>query len=200
MIDINKQTNNIIYQISIFILEIIFVIGILTKISLILFPLENLFSWELIERIIGLYTVYQIFIFSTLNQIDDSEKDSYNSLKALCEESLIYLNLPKEIRDKNDKFKNHLREAIEAQKSPSAMNSEEVLEEYDKLLNNINAENIENIKINIINYNHWLYHLDLKFRTSLFLRKFKNPEFDIKFQPIIIFSCILILYVFYWYL
>lgn len=174
-------------------MEIILIIGLLTKISLILFPLENIFSWELIERIIGLYTVYQIFIYATLNQIDDSKKDSYNSLKALCETSLMYLNIPKEFRYKYNNLNEYLYESINAQKSPTAMNSEKVIKEYNKLLECINNEDIKQIEFIIINCNHWIYHLDLGFRKSLFLRKFKNPDLDIKWHPIIITLCIIII-------
>lgn len=197
MIQINKKEKDIIYQISIFLLELIFIIGILIKISLILFPIDNIYSWELIERIIGLYTVYQIFIYATLSQMDDSEKDSYNALKSLCEESLIYLNLPLESREQNKKFKDYLYTSINEQMSPKAMNSEEVQQEYEKLLENIEHEYIQSIELKIISYNHWLTHLDLRFRKSLFLRKFKDPSFEIKWTITTIILVIIILILIY---
>lgn len=186
-----------IFQIFIFILEMAFVIGILTKISLILFPLEIIFSWQLIERIIGLYTVYQIFIFATLTQIDDAEKDSYNTLKFLCEETLLYFKINKNNVEYRTYFYYILLKSIYFQQSSQIMNSEYFIEEYRNLSkfiiyeNNIGVENI------IISCNHALNHLDLKFTKSIFLRKFKNPSFKVKWKILTIFSCIVILYFLY---
>ena len=108
--------------------------------------------------------------------------------------------MPKELCEKNNYFKEYLHESIKAQKSPNAMNSEKVIKEYDDLLEYINTGNINQIELIIIRCNHWLYHLDLGFRKSLFLRKFKNPDLDIKWHPIIIIICIFIICIVYIYL
>lgn len=175
----------------------IFVISILTKISLILFPLENLFCWEFIGRIIGLYSAYQIFIFMTLNQIDDAEKDSYNTLRLLCEESLLYFKVSINNLEYRTDLLLHLIKSIYLQKSSQTMNSEAIIKEYDILLKAIINNDIVIVKQMLIRCNHCLYHLDLQFTKSLLLRKFKNPFFSIKKKILIIFSCLFILGILY---
>ncbi len=187
-----KNNKDHIVQISIFIIEIITVLSILTKISLILFPLKNIFCWELIERIIGLYTFYQIFIFATLTQIDDSEKDSYNTLKNIYELSLLYFDIEDKDTEEKENYKNMLFYMIDKQCDSTAMNAEDIKEKYTSLKAYIDKNDRFKIEFELKMINHWLTHLDLQFTKSILLRQFKNPSFNTLWVLIILILCILL--------
>lgn len=71
-----------------YILEIVMVVGIINYILGIFFPINDF--PEFFSRCLGIYTVYQIFIYSTLKLANDAQKDAYSTLKFM-NESALYL-------------------------------------------------------------------------------------------------------------
>lgn len=92
---------------------------------------------------------------------------------------------------------NYIIKSIYMQKSYTVLNSNKILKEYDNLRRAIVYNDIYFVETKILDYEHDLYHLDLNFRQSLFLRKFKNPSFDNKKKCLILFFSILILFLYY---
>lgn len=84
-----KSFKKYIVQTLIYLFEIIIVLIVFNYILAYYFPIENFF--EYINRSLGIYTIYQIFVYSTLRLTNDAQKDAYSTLKSMNEEALLII-------------------------------------------------------------------------------------------------------------
>lgn len=155
-------------QCLIFLIEILICVGFFIYLSTFLLPIQN--NLDLIQRFILFFTLYQIIVYCTLNFINDAQKDAYNTFRLLYEQGLLYFEILQIDSENADKYKSILFKHINLQLSESILNTEEVKDKYEKLKEYIKDENIIAIKMELIQINHWLTHLDLKFMFSFLLR------------------------------
>lgn len=136
------------------------------------FPVES--SFEYFTRSLGIYSIYQLFVYSTLKLAVDAQKDAYSTLKSMNEEALLIIKY-----FGNDYavyfissliLKNH----IKLQLNESVFNMDEVKLEYIKLINDIDNKNSFSIEHSIISINHKLTLIDQEFQLSFLLRAIKN--------------------------
>ena len=163
-------------QSMIFLVEVILIVVLLTYLSLIIFPTSELFSWNIFERCLASFTIYELFTYSTLKLMNDTHKDAYNTLKLNYENALIYFELLTYNKDFAEKYRNLLLAQINIQYRDDLLNPNEVLKSYDKLKNCLDENNLVDIKFELNSINHWLYHLDLEFMHSFLLRILKNVQ------------------------
>lgn len=158
-----------IFQILLYLFEIIFIAGLCTFISCIFYPLSNN-EWfiSILERFSLFYGFYQIAIFVIFNNINDIQADEYLALHTACEYALLVCNY------NNEKSKDELIKTIEEKHlSSSTFNDISVRNHYDDLITYIkkcNVPAIENLKI-ISNHNYEMSNLQWRFSILLRLKK-----------------------------
>lgn len=76
-------------QSLLYLIEIGAIIVIFNYILSYFFPVES--SFEYFTRSLGIYTVYQLFVYSTLKLAADAQKDAYSTLKFMNEEALLIM-------------------------------------------------------------------------------------------------------------
>ena len=131
-------------------------------------------SFDFFSRCLGIYTIYQILIYSTLKLVNDAQKDAYSTLKYMYEMALLLI----EVYGNNDAnyfilsiiLKNH----ISLQLHDSVFNMVEVQDKYLQLIEYIENKNVFLIKFEIITINHELAILDQEFLLSFLLRFLKT--------------------------
>lgn len=136
------------------------------------YPVESFFDY--FSRSLGIYTVYQLFVYSTLKLANDAQIDAYSTLKTMNEEALLII---KYYRNNDAAYfvsslilKNH----INLQLHDSVFNMDEVKEQYIELIKNIDNKNVFSIEHSIISLNHHLILLNQEFQLSFLLRAIKN--------------------------
>ena len=159
-------------QSLIYLTEIGIIIVVSNYILSCFFPAESYFDY--FTRSLGIYTVYQLFVYSTLKLAADAQKDAYSTLKVMNEEALLIIKYYG-----NDyaayfilslTLKNHIR----LQLDDSVFNMDEVKKEYIQLIKNIDTKNPFSIEHSIISINHNLTLIDQEFQFSFLLRAIKN--------------------------
>ena len=159
-------------QSLLYLLEIGIIIIISNYILSCFFPMES--SFEYLSRSIGIYTVYQIFVYLTLKLAADAQKDAYSTLKYINEEALLI------IKYHGNNYANYfilsllLKNHINLQLDDSVFNMDEVKKEYTQLINNIENKNSFLIENRINSINHKLTLIDQEFQLSFLLRAVKN--------------------------
>ena len=74
-------------QSLIYLIEISLIIFVFNYILSYFFPVENYFDY--FSRSLGIYTIYQLFVYSTLKLAADAQTDAYSTLKSMNEQALL---------------------------------------------------------------------------------------------------------------
>ncbi len=157
------------FQILLYLFEIVFIAGLCTWISCIVYPISSS-EWfiSVLERFALFYGFYQIIIFVVFNNINDIEADEYLALNTACEYALLACS------SNDGKSKQQLIDVIEnEQLSSKCFNDISVREYYVNLITYIkvcNVPAIENLKI-ISNHNYEMSKLQWRFSILLRFRK-----------------------------
>ena len=136
------------------------------------FPIKDFFDF--FSRSLGIYSVYQLLIYSTLKLANDAQKDAYSTLKVMNENALLLIEVYGNDYAKYFILSIILKNHINLQLHDSVFNMEEVQEKYMKLIENIDTKNIFSIRFEINSINHNLALLDQEFLLSIFLRLLKT--------------------------
>lgn len=158
-----------IFQILLYLCEIIFVAGLCTYISCTIYPTSNT-EWliSILERFALFYGFYQIAIFVVFNNINDIQADEYLALHTACEHALLACKY------NDEKSKDLLIRTIEnKQLSSTTFNDISVRECYINLIACIKECNIPAIESLKITSNHSYEMSNLQWRFSILLRLFK---------------------------
>ena len=164
----NNFITKTIWQIFLYAFELISISLLFTWLSTFVANCNSI--WELIERFIACYTIYQLLIIIVLNNINDIAKDS--CLAYISNLKMIDLYL--EIKDKN--MKKELLKNIDHQLDSGTINNNKYRESYKRLKERINNSKFENksyIKYELIKAEHNYEFISLQWRYSFLLRLFK---------------------------
>lgn len=170
----NKVTQNhiiikTIFQIILYLFEIISIAGLCTWISCIVYPISNS-EWviSILERFALFYGFYQIIIFVVFNNINDIQADEHLALHTACEHALLACLY------NDEKSKQQLITLIEnRQLFSGTFNDISVRENYVNLVAYIKDCNIPAIEKLKIKSNHIYEMSKLQWRFSILLRFFK---------------------------
>lgn len=101
---ITRRTLKHLQQIGLYLLEIFIVCGICLIIENWLYPMtEERFWYELFTRFIGVYTFYQIFVFSVLNLMNSATYDEWLAIVRVIKLKQLYFETGAEyVKDKLD--------------------------------------------------------------------------------------------------
>lgn len=161
-----------IIQSLLYLIEIGLIIVAFNYILSCFFPVEN--SFDYLSRSLGIYTVYQLFVYSTLKLVADAQKDAYSTLKFMNEETLLiikyYGNDYATYYILSLVLKNHIYLQLE----DSVFNMDEVKKEYIQLIKHIDNKDSFSIERSIISINHYLTLIGQEFQLSFLLRAIKN--------------------------
>ena len=163
-----KELKPYLIESFLYVLEIIIVLVIINCIFTCFFPIKDFFDF--FSRCLGIYTIYQIFIYSTLKLANDAQKDAYSTLKSMNEYALLLIEVYGNDYAKYFILSIILKNHINLQLDKSVFNMEDVREKYRKLIVNIDNKDIFSIKFEIISINHELSLLDQEFLLSIILR------------------------------
>ena len=158
-----------IFQILLYLFEIISISGLCTWISFIVYPVCSceLFI-SVLERFALFYGFYQIIVYAVLNNINDIKADEYLALNTACEHALIACKY------NDEKSKEQLIRTIESKQLSSTMfNDVSVREGYMRLITCIKDCNIPAIESLKITSNHNCEMSRLQWKLSFLLRCIK---------------------------
>ena len=158
-----------IFQILLYLFEIICIAGLCTYISFLIYPAsDSEYSISILERFALFYGFYQILIFVVFNTINDIQADEYLALHTACEHALLACKY------NDEKSKDLLIRTIEnKQLSSTTFNDISVRECYINLITCIKECNIPAIESLKITSNHNYEMSNLQWRFSILLRLFK---------------------------
>ena len=158
-----------IFQIFLYLFEIIFIAGLCTYTSCIICPTSNTECFiSILERFALFSGFYQIVIFVVFNNINDIQADEYLALHTACEHALLACKYNEE------NSKDLLIKSIEnKQLSSSTFNDISVRKCYVNLITCIKECNIPAIESLKISSNHNYEMSKLQWRFSILLRFFK---------------------------
>ena len=158
-----------IFQILLYLFEIIFIAGLCTYISFLIYPASDSKHFiSILERFALFYGFYQIAIFVVFNNINDIQADEYLALHTACEHALLACKY------NDEKSKDLLIRIIEnKQLSSTTFNDVSVRECYINLITCIKECNIPAIESLKISSNHNYEMSNLQWRFSILLRLFK---------------------------
>jgi len=155
----------IIKQIFLVLVEVAFFTFILLSISQQIHQTQS--NWELIERIILCYGLYQFFAYMILSNMNDSKKDMYLSVLTNYKLAQLY------VETSEFRYLNVIEENIKYQLKDSIFNDEKIRNEYNVLLDLIDNRDFSQIQYKIIIYEHHIEFTSLLWRYSFFLRCIK---------------------------
>ena len=158
-----------IFQILLYLFEIICIAGLCTYISFLIYPAsDSEYFISILERFALFYGLYQIAIFVVFNNINDIQADEYLALYTACEHALLACKY------NDEKSKDLLIRTIEnKQLSSTTFNDISVRECYINLITCIKECNIPAIESLKITSNHNYEMSNLQWRFSILLRLFK---------------------------
>ncbi|MBR2012835.1 MAG: hypothetical protein IJ995_01280 [Clostridia bacterium] len=158
-----------IFQILLYLFEIIFIVGLCTYISFIIHPTSNSEQFiSILERFALFYGFYQIVVFVVFNNINDIQADEYLALHTACEHALLACKY------NDEKSKDLLIKTIEnKQLSSATFNDVSVRMCYVDLITCIKENNIPAMESLKITSNHNYEMSNLQWRFSILLRFFK---------------------------
>lgn len=157
-----------IFQIFLYLAEVIGVSYLLTFISNIFWETENFVDY--IERMTIFYTFYQITIYGILQQLNDIKKDEYLALLSMYKYIEIYNN------DKRDYIKEDIIKLLNKQLDSSMLNDNDIRKEYleiKKVLDNNQLFDNTLLKVKILKYEHCCEATTLNWKYSVLNRLFK---------------------------
>ena len=157
-----------IFQISLYLFEIISIAGICTWISTLICPIETDMFINSLERFALFYGFYQMIIFAVFNNINDIVADEYLALYNSCELALLACKT-------NDiNRKNILIYGIDKKLLASnTFNDIEVRDNYNHLITYIKNSDITAIEYLKVTSFHCYESSKLQWRYSILLRLLK---------------------------
>lgn len=157
-----------IFQIILYLTEMIGVSYLLTKVTNIYLPTENFIDF--IERMTIFFTFYQIIIFGILQQLNDMKKDEYLAILTMYKYVELYNS------DKREDIAEDIKKLIHKQLDSSMLNDNDIRNEYleiKKVFDNNQIFDDTLIKIKIIKYEDFCEEATLNWKYSILTRLFK---------------------------
>lgn len=157
-----------IFQVILYLTEMIGISYLLTKVTSIYLPTENFIDF--FERMTIFFTFYQIIIFGILQQLNDMKKDEYLAILTMYKYVELYNS------DKRKYIANDIKNLIQKQLDSSMLNDNDIRNEYleiKKVFDNNQKFDDTLIKIKIIKYEHCYEEATLNWKFSILTRLFK---------------------------
>lgn len=157
-----------IFQVILYLTEMIGISYLLTKVTSIYLPTENFIDF--FERMTIFFTFYQIIIFGILQQLNDMKKDEYLAILTMYKYVELYNS------DKREYIANDIKNLIQKQLDSSMLNDNDTRNEYleiKKVFDNNQKFDDTLIKIKIIKYEHCYEEATLNWKFSILTRLFK---------------------------
>jgi len=157
-----------IFQVILYLTEMIGISYLLTKITSIYLPTENFINF--FERMTIFFTFYQIIIFGIFQQLNDMKKDEYLAILTMYKYVELYNS------DKREYIAKDIKNLIQKQLDSSMLNDNDIRNEYleiKKLFDNNQKFDDTLIKIKIIKYEHCCEETTLNWKFSILTRLLK---------------------------
>ena len=157
-----------IFQVILYLTEMIGISYFLTKITSIYLPTENFIDF--FERMTIFFTFYQIIIFGIFQQLNDMKKDEYLAILTMYKYVELYNS------DKREYIAKDIKNLIQKQLDSSMLNDNDIRNEYleiKKLFDNNQKFDDTLIKIKIIKYEHCCEETTLNWKFSILTRLLK---------------------------
>lgn len=157
-----------IFQVILYLTEMIGISYLLTKITSIYLPTENFINF--FERMTIFFTFYQIIIFGIFQQLNDMKKDEYLAILTMYKYVELYNS------DKREYIAKDIKNLIQKQLDSSMLNDNDIRNEYleiKKLFDNNQKFDDTLIKIKIIKYEHCCEEAILNWKFSILTRLLK---------------------------
>ena len=157
-----------IFQVILYLTEMIGISYLLTKITSIYLPTENFIDF--FERMTIFFTFYQIIIFGIFQQLNDMKKDEYLAILTMYKYVELYNS------DKREYIAKDIKNLIQKQLDSSMLKDNDIRNEYleiKKLFDNNQKFDDTLIKIKIIKYEHCCEETTLNWKFSLLTRLLK---------------------------
>ena len=157
-----------IFQVILYLTEMIGISYLLTKITSIYLPTENFIDF--FERMTIFFTFYQIIIFGIFQQLNDMKKDEYLAILTMYKYVELYNS------DKREYIAKDIKNLIQKQLDSSMLNDNDIRNEYleiKKVFDNNQKFDDTLIKIKIIKYEHCYEEATLNWKFSILTRLFK---------------------------
>ena len=157
-----------IFQIFLYLFEVVGISYLLTSLSNKIWPTNNFMDY--LERMTIFYTFYQIIIYGILQQLNDIKKDQYLALLSMYK----YINLYIDSNDNN--ILNDIKKIIEKQLSSDIFNDNEIRAEYidiKTIITDNKSFDQNSIQIKIIKYEHCYEEVTLNWKYSILTRLIK---------------------------
>lgn len=157
-----------IFQVILYLTEMIGISYLLTKITSIYLPTENFIDF--FERMTIFFTFYQIIIFGIFQQLNDIKKDEYLAILTMYKYVELYNS------DKREYIAKDIKNLIQKQLDSSMLNDNDIRNEYleiKKLFDNNQKFDDTLIKIKIIKYEHCCEEAILNWKFSILTRLLK---------------------------
>lgn len=157
-----------IFQVILYLTEMIGISYLLTKITSIYLPTENFIDF--FERMTIFFTFYQIIIFGIFQQLNDMKKDEYLAILTMYKYVELYNS------DKREYIAKDIKNLIQKQLDSSMLNDNDIRNEYleiKKLFDNNQKFDDTLIKIKIIKYEHCCEETTLNWKFSILTRLLK---------------------------
>ncbi len=157
-----------IFQVILYLTEMIGISYLLTKITSIYLPTENFIDF--FERMTIFFTFYQIIIFGIFQQLNDMKKDEYLAILTMYKYVELYNS------DKREYIAKDIKNLIQKQLDSSMLNDNDIRNEYleiKKLFDNNQKFDDTLIKIKIIKYEHCCEEATLNWKFSILTRLLK---------------------------
>ena len=154
-----------IFQVILYLTEMICISYLLTKITSIYLPTENFIDF--FERMTIFFTFYQIIIFGIFQQLNDMKKDEYLAILTMYKYVELYNS------DKREYIAKDIKNLIQKQLDSSMLNDNDIRNEYleiKKLFDNNQKFDDTLIKIKIIKYEHCCEETTLNWKFSILTR------------------------------
>lgn len=157
-----------IFQVILYLTEMIGISYLLTKITSIYLPTENFIDF--FERMTIFFTFYQIIIFGIFQQLNDMKKDEYLAILTMYKYVELYNS------DKREYIAKDIKNLIQKQLDSSMLNDNDIRNEYleiKKLFDNNQKFDDTLIKIKIIKYELCCEETTLNWKFSILTRLLK---------------------------
>ena len=157
-----------IFQVILYLTEMIGISYLLTKITSIYLPTENFIDF--FERMTIFFTFYQIIIFGIFQQLNDMKKDEYLAILTMYKYVELYNS------DKREYIAKDIKNLIQKQLDSSMLNDNDIRNEcleIKKLFDNNQKFDDTLIKIKIIKYEHCCEEATLNWKFSILTRLLK---------------------------
>ena len=157
-----------IFQIFLYLLEVLGISYLLTFISDVFWQTENFIDF--IERMTIFYTFYQITMFGILQQLNDIKKDEYLAILSMYKYVELYNS------DKRTDIKKDIINIVNKQLENVTLNDNNIRKEYleiKKVIDNNQSFDETLLKAKIIKYEHCCEEAVLNWKYSILTRIFK---------------------------